>query len=127
MELGEEGLDARRAGNALVQFERDVGREPQPQRPPDARAQMTRHTRQTVERGCTLRLAAENADEHLCVSKIAGDIDAGDSNESDDARVFDPFREKSRHFFANRFRDSVGATVSVRHDSVDPSPYRTFD
>ena len=62
-----------------------------------------------------LGVTAENAHEHLGVAKVAGDVDAGDSHEANDARILDPFGEEGRHFFADRFRNAVRAAGIVRH------------
>ena len=87
-------------------------------------AEMARDAVESIKRRSPLRLASENADEHLRVPKVARDVDPGDGHEANNARVLYAFGEEGRHFFANRFGDSVGATGIVRHDWYDPAPAR---
>ena len=121
MELREQRLDPRRVCNTLVQLERDLRRETKAKRTTDARPEMARDARETVERRRALRIAAENADEHFGVAKIASNVDTGNSHEADDARILYAFCQEGRHFFTNRFSDPVRATGIVRHVLQNPS------
>src|SRR4029453_16789672 len=69
----------------------------------------------------SLCIAAENAHEYLRVTKVAGDIDAGNGDEADDAGILDAFSEEGRHFFSDRFGNAVRATGIVRHRLRIPS------
>src|SRR4029453_7957084 len=91
VDLGEQRLDPRRVCNTLVQLERDLRRETKAKRTTDARPEMARDARETVERRRALRVAAENADEHFGVAKIASNVDTGNSHEADDARILYAF------------------------------------
>src|SRR5205085_6394773 len=74
-DLGEETLDVRRVGDALVSFETDFGSEPQTQRLTNARAQEARDTRQPLEGLRAFGVGSHDADEHLGVPQIAPHLD----------------------------------------------------
>jgi hypothetical protein len=82
---------------------------------------MTRDARQAIERRGSLGIAAENAHEHFRVTEVAGDVHAGDGDETDDAGILDAFSKEGRHFFSDRFGNAVRATGIVRHRLRNPS------
>jgi hypothetical protein len=121
VDLCEQRLDPSGVGHTLIELERDLGCHTKPERATDAGTEMTRDAPQTVERRGSLRIASEDAHENFRVTKVAGDIDAGDSDEADDAGILDAFSKEGRHFFSDRFGDAVGATGIVRHRLRNPS------
>src|SRR3954468_15737780 len=62
LDVGEERLDARGAGDGVVFLELDLGSDPQLQLTRDARTEMRRNAVESVEGRLLLRLAAEHAD-----------------------------------------------------------------
>src|SRR4051812_35373848 len=78
---------------------------------------MARNTCQSISGGSALGVRSINADVYGGDAKVAGNVDAGDGDETHDARIFDVLTEKGRDFDANGFGDSVGATIGVRHAS----------
>jgi len=107
--------------NALIELERDLGRQAKSERATDAGPQMTRDACKPVERRGSLRITPEDAYEDLRVTKISRDIHAGNGDEADNAGILDAFSKEGRHFFSDRFGNAVRATGIVRHRLRNPS------
>jgi hypothetical protein len=118
VKLSEQRFDTRRVCHTLIELERDFRRNAKSQGPAYSRPQMRSRTRQPVEGGGAFRVTAENANEHLGMSQIAGHVDSSHGHESDDAGILDPFGKECRHFFPNGFGNSVRATGVMRHMSL---------
>src|SRR5215213_3254220 len=94
VQLCEQRLDTRGVRHALIELERDLRRDAQPQRTADARSQVARHAFEPVERCRPLGLATQDAYIDFRVPKIACDVDARHRHEPDDARVLYSFGQK---------------------------------
>src|SRR5688500_15361789 len=116
LNLREQRFDSRRTRDALVELETDLGRQPKPEGTPDARPEVARDARETIERGRALRLASQDTHVDFRVTQVARHIDAGNGHEAHDARILHAFREEHRNLFADGFGNAVWATIVVRHD-----------
>jgi hypothetical protein len=80
--------------------------------------QMRRHTFQSFVSLLFFFISTEHAHENAGVPEIRRNFNAGDCDESDNARVLGGFGEKGCYFFPNRLGDAVGAPVIAQRPSA---------
>src|SRR5688500_7397761 len=77
-DLTQQGLDASRLGDGVVEPELDLRRESEPKRATDVGAEVPRHVIEALERFGAFFIRPQHADENACAAEVARHVDTGD-------------------------------------------------